>query len=215
MIVFRVFVVMTQLYLFEKLISRIIILILKACRMFIPYRSRVRDIGLIAIMTALCVGGSYALIGLPNINLMDIVVFTTGYIYGIPIGVAIGVLSWFVYGAINPLGFNVQIWIATMIGESIFGIAGGILGRRNSNPEKVLRFNLEMGLCGLTLTLIYDLLTNTVYAITFNIPIPAAIVSGWIFPPWFGILHEASNLILFFSAVYPLTKSIGRLRGGE
>lgn len=179
------------------------------------HRLSIRDIGLITVLTALCVIGSYALIGLPNINIMDLVVFVTGFVFGTQIGVATAIMSWFVYGAINPLGFSVPIWLATMLGESIFGLAGGILGRVNNNPKQTMWFSLEMGLWGLTLTIIYDLITNLVYAVVFDVPFVAAIASGWIIPPFFGILHEASNLILFFSAVYPLIKSIRILRGGE
>ena len=113
-------------------------------------RLAIRDISLITVLTALCVGGSYALIGLPNINVIDVVVFVTGFVFGAPIGVATGVLAWFVYGTINPFGFNIPVWLSTMIGETIFGIAGGILGRINYKTSgknfSVFRFSLEMGL---------------------------------------------------------------------
>lgn len=178
-----------------------------------------RDLCVIAVLTALCVGVSYALIGLPNVNVMDLVVFVTGFVFGAPMGVATGVLAWFVYGTINPLGFNVPIWLATMGGEAAFGVVGGVLGRISykdaGKPFNAFRFSCEMALWGLIVTIVYDLFTNLVYAFSFKIPIVAAIVAGWFLPPWFGILHEVSNLLLFFFAVYPLTKAIRTLRGGE
>ncbi len=178
-----------------------------------------RDLCVIAVLTALCVGVSYALIGVPNVNVMDLVVFVTGFVFGAPIGVATGVLAWFVYGAINPLGFNAPIWLATMVGEAAFGVVGGVLGRMSykdaGKPFNAFRFSCEMALWGLIVTIIYDLFTNLVYAFSFKIPIVAAIVAGWFLPPWFGILHGVSNLLLFFSAVYPLTKAIRALRGGD
>jgi hypothetical protein len=178
-----------------------------------------RDLCVIAVLTALCVGVSYALIGLPNVNVMDLVVFVTGFVFGAPIGVATGVLAWFVYGAINPLGFNIPIWMATMAGEAAFGVVGGVLGRMShqdaGKPVNAFRFSCEMALWGLIVTVIYDLFTNLVYAFAFQVPVVAAIVAGWFLPPWFGILHGVSNLLLFFSAVYPLTKTIGTLRGGD
>ena len=184
-----------------------------------PSRVIVRDISIIAVLTALCVGWSYALAALPNINIMDLVVFVAGFIFGAPIGVATGVLAWIVYGTINPFGFNLPIWLSTVAGEAIFGVVGGILGRINYKNTikdfKIFRFSLEMGLWGLILTIIYDLFTNIVFAVSFKVPITAAIVTGWFIPPWFGILHEASNLILFFFAVYPLTKAIRHVRGGD
>jgi uncharacterized membrane protein len=91
----------------------------------------ISDISLITILAALCVGGSYALIGLPNIKVMDLVVFVTGFVFGASIGAIIGTLTWIVYGTVNPLGFNLPIWLATIVGEIGFGIVGGILGRIN------------------------------------------------------------------------------------
>jgi len=179
----------------------------------------VKDISLITTLTALCVGGSYALIGLPNIKLMDLVIFVTGFVFGAYIGATTGALAWIVYGIINPFGFSFPVWLSTIVGEAVFGIVGGILGRVNyKTSEKTFntfRFSLEMGLWGLILSIFYDLFTNTVFAVVFDVPLAAAIVSGWFIPPFFGILHEMSNLILFFSAVYPVTKIIKNLRGGD
>ena len=179
----------------------------------------VRDISLITVLIALCIGGNYALTGLPNIKIMDVVVFITGFMFGAYIGATTGALVWIVYGAINPFGFSLPIWLSTMVGETIFGIAGGILRsisyKTTEKTLNVFRFSLEMGLWGLVLTIIYDLFTNIVFAVVFGVPIIAAIVVGWLIPPWFGILHEASNFILFFSAVYPLTKVIRTFRGDD
>jgi hypothetical protein len=77
------------------------------------------------------------------------------------------------------------------------------------------KFSLEIGLWGLILSIIYDLLTNFVFAVTFGVSFAAAIVSGWLIPPWFGLMHEGSNLLFFFVAVHPLIKAIRRIRGGE
>ena len=200
-----------------RLMSRIFILHLD--RMFIPLpRLITRDICLIAVLTAVCVGGNYALIGLPNIKVMDLIVFAAGFVFGTLIGATTGALTWIVYGTLNPLGSNFPIWLSTMVGETIFGIVGGILGRleyRNLEDIYNFRFSLEMGLWGLVLTVFYDLLTNIVFAITFKVPMIAAIVTGWFIPPWFGFLHEVSNLLLFFVAVHPLIRAIRKVRGSD
>lgn len=179
----------------------------------------VRDLSLITILTALNIGGNYALIALPNIKIMDLVVFITGFAFGASIGAITGALTWIVYGAINPYGFSPPVWLSTIVCEALFGIVGGILGRTDYRTSEkgfsVFWFSVEIGLCGLILTIVYDLLTNIVFAVIFGLPIVAVIVTGWLIPPWFGILHEASNLILFSSSVYPLTRVIRTFRGGE
>lgn len=178
----------------------------------------VRDICLITVLTAVCVVGSYAFIALPNVNIMDLVVFVTGFVFGSFIGGMTGFLAWAVYGVLNPLGFSVPILISSMVGEAIFGIVGGVIGRisyrKLTNPFD-FKFSLEIGLWGLILTIIYDLLTNFVFAVTFGVSFAAAIVSGWLIPPWFGLMHEGSNLLFFFVAVHPLIRAIRRIRGGE
>ena len=73
-------------------------------------------------------------------------------------------------------------------------------------------FSIKMGLACLMLTFIYDLFTNIIFALTFKLPIITTIIAGWVIPPWFGILHEVSNLILFFSTVYPLIRIIRHFR---
>ncbi len=90
------------------------------------------------MLTAVCVGSNYAFMSLPNINIMDLVVFVTGFVFGPFIGGITGILAWAVYGVLNPLGFSVPIWISSMIGEAIFGIVGGVIGkikdRKLTNP---------------------------------------------------------------------------------
>lgn len=178
----------------------------------------IRDICLITMLTAVCVGSNYAFMSLPNINIMDLVVFVTGFVFGPFIGGMTGILSWAVYGVLNPLGFSVPIWISSMIGEAIFGIVGGVIGRikdRKLTKSFDLKFSLEISFWGLILTIIYDLFTNFVFAVTFGVSFVAAIVTGWFIPPWFGLMHEGSNLLFFFVAVHPLIRAIKRIKRGE
>ncbi len=183
----------------------------------LPRDFATRNVSLIIILTAVCVAGNYAFAGLLNINIMDIIVFTAGFVFGPLVGASIGALSWMIYGIINPFGFNLPIWLATMLGETVFGIVGGWRGKSTNNniEKKIFKFNIEMALLGLILTMIYDLFTNIIFAFSFGASVTYAIVTGWLIPPWFGILHEASNTLLFFFAVHPLIKAIKRAKGGE
>ncbi len=177
-----------------------------------------RDICLVTVITAVCVGSNYAFMALPNVNIMDLIVFVTGFVFGPFIGGITGILTWAVYGVLNPLGFSVPIWISSMIGEAIFGIVGGVIGRikdRKLTKSFDLKFSLEISFWGLILTIIYDLFTNFVFAVTFGVSFVAAIVTGWFIPPWFGLMHEGSNLLFFFVAVHPLIRAIKRIKRGE
>ena len=153
-------------------------------------------VSIIATLVALCVATNYALVCVPNLKAMDFIVFVGGFCFGSFAGAFIGILSWAVYGVINPHGFVPQVWLATMFSETIYGLLGGLLGKNlaltNFNDG---RFELSVffGTMGFILTLIYDLITNVVYASTFGIPIIAAIVFG---AP-FTIFHQVSNAAIF------------------
>jgi len=178
-------------------------------------RITVRDISIISVLTAVCIAGNYILIGIPNVKIMDLIAFSTGFVFGSYIGALTGALAWAVYGVINPYGFSLPILWATMAGEAMFGAVGGLVGKTKPSMTNVFKFSVEMALWGFILSASYDLLTNIVFAFTFGASILQAIVTGWLMPPWFGFLHEASNTILFLSAVRPTVKAIERGRRGE
>ena len=174
-------------------------------------RSAAKKIALIVALTALCVSTNYVMSAVPNINLMDLLVFVTGFSFGAFAGASVATLSWVVYGVINPLGFNIVILLSCIIGETIFGVVGGVI-RKSTELCSISNFNIEFGILGLVLSTAYDLITNIVYAKIFNLPIISAIVSGWLLPPWFGIIHEVSNLILFSVVALPLVKAMLKVK---
>jgi hypothetical protein len=161
-----------------------------------------RKASLIAVTVAACLGSNYALIGVANLKIMDLLVFVSGFIFGPLIGASVGFLVWAVYGVLNPYGFVPQIWIATMLLESIYGVAGGALGKSLSTilPGNRAGLGVLFGAIGFLLTLIYDLITNIAFALTFNVPIIMALIAG--IP--FAIIHEASNAALFGICSIPL-----------
>jgi hypothetical protein len=175
-----------------------------------------RQVSVIAVMTATCVSTNYLLIGVINVKLMDLLVFVSGFAFGPLVGAIVGILTWLVYGTINPYGFSLPILAATCLGESIYGAVGGLLGgmephRTDDNPGGRLRFfNAKFAVIGFLLTFAYDLLTNIVSGLVAGIPIAVALVGG--IP--FALTHELSNLAFFFVGVSPLMNAIRRLSSG-
>jgi len=140
------------------------------------------------MMTAACIGSNYAMLGVLNVKFMDVLVFITGLAFGSSMGMAVGLLSWAIYGLINP---------------------GGLLGRQggkiiHSNP---IVAGVQYAIVGLVLTLTYDLVTNAVFAVTFGINLSVALIGG--IP--FTLAHAISNVGLFFVAVLPAINGIRRL----
>ncbi len=172
-----------------------------------------RQASVIAVMTALCVSTNYLLIGVVNIKFMDIIVFVSGIVFGTVVGASVGILTWLVYGTLNPYGFSLPILVATCAGESLYGIIGGLLGFRSTkNDDKITTprlwfINIKYAIVGFLLTFVYDLFTNIVSGVVVGLPVNVAIVTG--IP--FAVVHEVSNTAFFFVGALPLIKAIGRL----
>jgi len=157
-----------------------------------------KNASVIATFTSLALVTNYLMLGIPNVKLMDLLVFIAGLNFGAPVGVSVGVLTWCVYGVINPYGFSLPILLVTALSETLYGLAGGFLSRnlKLSNPLtkwEYLSFSVKLGVLGFILTFIYDLLTNIVFSMVFCVPLLIALVAG--IP--FTILHELSNTLLF------------------
>ena len=153
-------------------------------------------IALIAVFCALSIGTNYALVGVPNVKPMDFIVFVGGFLFGPVVGSSIGIVSWLIYGSINPYGFDPRIWAATMLAESLYGITGGLLRKAlgsTSLSKQRLRLSILFATMGFLPTVLYDLITNTVYASVYGSPVIVAIFVGALF----AVVHEGANFIIF------------------
>ncbi|MGB9622937.1 MAG: hypothetical protein ACPL07_03730, partial [Candidatus Bathyarchaeia archaeon] len=165
---------------------------------------------------ATCLSTNYLMLGFVNVKFMDLIVFTLGLSLGSIVGVTVGVLTWLIYGTLNPYGFSLPILIATCIGESVYGLAGGVLKRSNFyDPSKLgsryLTAGSKFAILGFLLTFIYDQFTNIVSALTIGIPLNIGLVMG--IP--FSIIHEVSNAAFFLIGAAPLTYLIKRFYSRE
>ena len=173
---------------------------------------RAREACATAMMTAACLAASYALVGVPNVTLMDFLVFASGLLFGSKVGVSVAVLTWAIYGTLNPYGFCLPVFIATSASETIYGLAGGLL-RRSWGPswperEKLAWSAYRLGVLGFCLTALYDLLTNIAYAYAFGVPLPIALACG----AYFALIHELTNAF-FFATCTPALARVARLLG--
>lgn len=177
-----------------------------------------RTLALAAVLVALAVGTNYAMMSFYNVKFMDLIVFVGGFCFGPIVGGLIGIACWGVYGSINPLGFSFHIWVATMFAESLYGVAGGLLGRlvqlSRSNEVRSGGLNLHVffAATGIFLTVVYDAITNIVFGRLFNWSIIFSLISGFV--P-FGLLHVVSNALFFGVACAPAIKTIKNMMGGE
>jgi len=173
-----------------------------------------RKISMITALTALCIATNYALVGVYQVKVMDFIVFVGGFCLGPLAGASIGIFSWLVYGTINPHGFVPQIWLATMFSEPIYGLVGGLLGKKLSSTnfnDVRLRLSIIFGAVGFVSTLFYDMVTHVVWASVFELSFFFAISFG---AP-FTILHQVSNAAIFGVSTVPVITVLEKLLGVE
>ena len=171
-----------------------------------PTRDRVRT----ALLAALCATIGYLLAGVPNVELISAAVFVCGALLGVRRGALIGLLSEGIYAGLNPNGLSPPpLFVAQIIGFVLLGAGGGAVGpllRRSS-------LGLQAGIaavCGLTLTLVYDVLTNI--AVWFMAreaaSLVAVVIGGLSFP--FPLAHAAVNTLAFGAIVPAVLRAVQR-----
>lgn len=165
-------------------------------------------IALLVVMAAVVIASNYLLIGVVNVKFMDLIVFACGYVMGASFGGVLGGLIWLVYGSLNPYGFEPFMFATTMTMEGLIGISGGFV-RSVMDVGVSRKPDLRLSVIGFALTLIYDIVTNIVSALTIGIPIPVALVSG--IP--FMLVHELSNAVFFGFGGPPLINSMRKVLG--
>ncbi|MEM2940462.1 MAG: hypothetical protein QW304_02800 [Thermoproteota archaeon] len=171
-----------------------------------------KKVASLAVLTALAISSNYALITFPNVKLMDTIVFAASMAMGLKFGVSLSILIWIVYGTLNPYGFNLPTLIVVMLSEMIYVLFSVIALRlRSGSAEARVYDSMMLGSIGLFSTLIYDLVTNAFTGLLFY----GSVLIGLLtmnFPIPMGIIHEASNALLFPIAVPIMYRA---MRGGS
>jgi hypothetical protein len=145
------------------------------------------------IFVALAIALKLPLLQIPNVEFFTFVVFSSGYLLGILEGGVVGGLSILIYTTFNPYGFPpLPISLAQVFSMIFIGIFGGLIFKAGLVILVKLSTLILMGLLGVILTLIYDILTNLAVAYVMGqfIPVMLAAVP-------FSLIHIGSNAIIF------------------
>lgn len=176
------------------------------------YQKVSMKVTLTAIFTALAIGSSYILAPLINIEVMSVILFIAGFLYGKYIGIVVGLTSSLIYYGWNPFGVPPLPLYLVCVGCMTFvGLIGGI-SKPNQKQVRKIEFNrlnvAKIALIGFLYTFLFDLTTNIVYGwVYYSGNIPLAFITG--FP--FMIIHLVNNTIMFAVLVIPTYKAVTAL----
>jgi len=176
--------------------------------------TRTQKIAIIALFSSLVLASNYALTPFPNVKLFDSLVFVSSFLFGLDVGLSVAILSWFVYGSVNPWGTaSLYLILILAASETVYAWFGWIAARLlryrfRSGIERSLGFGI-MGLVG---ALIYDVLTVTVPLIMIGNPLLTAFL--YLLNPatlYFFLVHEVADLFFFSTFVPALIYAIRRV----
>lgn len=114
-----------------------------------------------SLLVAVAVSLGFALAALPNVELVTVTVFISGFLLGPGFGAGVGAAAAVLFSAFNPLGAALPPLLAAQaLGQSVAGFAGGAVGPVIVRlPRRILASAAAAGV-GLALTVLYDVLTN-------------------------------------------------------
>ena len=181
---------------------------------------RTRDVAVVATFTGMIVGSDFALSGVTNVKLLDTLVFTSAYLFGLRVGLAAGVISETIWSFASPIGPAGPIAPFLIAGEGIFAFAGWG-ARRIWGVDSVpvtansLFFGGMMAICAF----LWDLETNTATAYiaywpSLNFALWLNTSFGFFTMP-FNVAHEVSDFAFGVLLVPALIALIPRISGGR
>jgi hypothetical protein len=161
-------------------------------------------LAIISLFTALAIATDYAMLPLSNIKLMDTIVFVSGLVFGLEVGVSIGALTWLVYGSVNPLGSaGGPLLVILIVSETVYAFLGCFARKIFSFEEAgIPARSLFWGLLGLIGAFVYDLSTIITPTMLAGVSFKVALASLLPAIP-FLLAHEVSDFV-FFATVGPV-----------
>lgn len=151
------------------------------------------------MFSALAIGLGYALLMIPNVELMTLIIFISGIMLGAKWGMLIGAFSEGIFSIANPFGSGLifpPLLISQIMSMMIVGLTGGIM-RRVFFHAQYTSFKIGLaGFMGFILTFIFDSLTTLSYPVSAGFDA----VQTWglyISGIGFTLLHQISNVFVF------------------
>ncbi len=167
---------------------------------------------MVSLFSALAITTDYAMFPLANIKLMDSIVFVSALAFGLPVGIAVGLITWLVYGSVNPLGPDSGAFLLLLMGsEAIYAVVG-YGARRLMGPDGTALpvRSLLWGSLGLIGAFLYDFNTIVTPALFIGEPVGVALASLLPAAP-FMVAHELSDFVFFAVAAPALYAAIRRV----
>jgi len=168
-----------------------------------------RSLIMTALFAALAAALGFALVEIPNVELITFTVFIGGVLLGVHSGLLVGLIGEGLFSGLNPLGSGLAIpplFLAQLIGFGLVGVVGGLIGQRLAR----LPFWL-IGLIGALLTLVYELLAALATVLVFGVGEQGFWAYLLVGLPWL-VIHLGVNFAVFAFLSRPIVRLIVKQR---
>lgn len=183
------------------------------------YPSSVRGsqpLAVVTILTALAIGSDFALAGVPNIKLVDALVFLSAYLFGFRVGASVGILSELIWAFASPWGAPGFIAPFLVAGEVIYAAAGSTAARIWSSGSMLSPGNGVVfgGLLAIS-AFLWDVETNLATALIAYWPAVTVlkVMATMMVGIPFMLVHEIADFALGLLFVPAALLTIPRLTG--
>jgi energy-coupling factor transport system substrate-specific component len=166
---------------------------------------------LACLLTALIYAAGEALAGIPNVEVITLLVFVSGYLLGPAWGAVVGGAGMGAHSLFNALGTVAPpVWISQVACYAFVGFCGAWIGPRIARATTRTAQALVSAAAGFLLVVLYQLVVNTVGFRFFASHVPLATYV------WGGLAFAAVQMVwnaaLFFVALPPMLKVLGKAR---
>ncbi|MCP4573134.1 MAG: ECF transporter S component [bacterium] len=159
----------------------------------------VRQPVLLGLFAGVAVGVGYLLAGVPNVELMTLVIMLAGATLGAVRGAAVGVVAEAIFSVGSPYGMAAPPLLAAQLaGMALAGVTGAALRMALERTDRPARRTVTAGVVGASTALVFDLLTNVGSIIGYELD-PRLVFGGAL---GFNLIHMAS-VATATAAVFP------------
>jgi hypothetical protein len=160
---------------------------------------RAREVAIVAGFSALIVGSNFALAEIPNVKLLDTLVFVSAFLFGFRIGASVAVVSELTWSFVSPWGIAGPITPFLVVGELIYSAAGWAASKVwGGDVRPISKRNLFIGSILAISAFIWDVETNlgtALLAFWPNITL-SKIAATELYGAPFMLFHELSDFML-------------------
>jgi uncharacterized membrane protein len=157
-----------------------------------------KTLTLIAIFTSLIIASDYALAPIYNVKLMDTLVFSAAYSFGLRIAASIAILSESIWSVVNPTGFYLPIIPFLLVGELLFVLAGYFASKiwKIQDFSGLSSRNLFFGAILAICAFVWGVEVNVATGLLLGVRSLYQLLAYEVAAIYFDVAHEVSNFIL-------------------